>query len=62
MFLIENLSFSKEDKQRKGLSPKVEIPSHLKSYLDCLRDADRLEAIGDVGLLRCIEFCKAKGK
>ncbi len=47
-FLIDNVSFSKEDKIRKGAAPSVEVkvPDHLKIYLDVLRDADRLEAIG----------------
>ena len=46
IFLIDNVSFSKEDKVRKGGAPSVEVPDHLKIYLDVLRDADRLEAIG----------------
>lgn len=45
-FLIDNVSFSKEDKVRKGLAPEIPVPDHLKVYLDVLRDADRLEAIG----------------
>ena len=45
-FIIDNVSFSKEDKARKGLAEKVEVPERLKLYLDAVRDADRLEAIG----------------
>lgn len=37
------------------------MPPHLKLYLDVLRDADRLEAIGDIGIQRCIELSQAKG-
>jgi hypothetical protein len=45
-FLIDNVSFSKEDKVRKGLAKAEETPKHLERYLAVLRDADRLEAIG----------------
>ena len=56
IFLIDNVSFSKEDKVRKGQAKAVEVPDHLKLYLDVLRDADRLEAIGKVGIDRCIAY------
>ena len=46
IFLIDNVSFSKEDKVRQGKAVAVPVPEHLKLYLDVLRDADRLEAIG----------------
>jgi hypothetical protein len=29
LFLIENISFSKEDKQRIGVIPRVDIPQRL---------------------------------
>lgn len=46
IFIIDNVSFSKEDKARKGVAEAVPVPDHLKLYLDAVRDADRLEAIG----------------
>ena len=62
LFIIHNVSFSKEDKVRKGLAPAVEVPERLKLYLDAVRDADRLEAIGDIGIERCIEYSKSIGR
>ena len=61
IFMIENVSFSKEDKVRKGLVAKVDIPTHLIPYMIALRDADRLEAIGQIGIERCIQFTLANG-
>ena len=59
--LIDNVSFSKEDKIRKGLCSAPEIYPELHPYLQALRDADRLEAIGQIGIERCIEFTKSIG-
>ncbi len=50
LLIIENVSFSKEDKLRKATEGKLNIseavPTDLHPYLIALRDADRLEAIG----------------
>ena len=62
IFLIDNVSFSKEDKVRKGNAAAVSVPDHLKLYLDVLRDADRLEAIGQIGIDRCIAYSNAIGR
>lgn len=52
--IINNVSFSKEV---KGKRQSLHQP-----YLDIVSDADRLEAIGHVGLERCIAFTKAMNK
>ena len=50
IFIIDNVSFSKEDKVRNKQSIAAKIPDRLKNYLDAVRDADRLEAIGEIGI------------
>lgn len=59
--IIENVSFSKEDKQRKNNVFVVDIADELFPYLVALRDADRLEALGEVGIRRCEQFVLARG-
>lgn len=54
MKIIDNISFSKED---KGLIEPIQ--EQYVDYLIAVSDADRLEALGKVGLERCIEFTKA---
>ena len=46
LLIIENVSFSKEDKQRQGLLPVPKIDPYLTPFLDAIRDADRIQAIG----------------
>jgi uncharacterized protein len=62
IFLIDMVSFSKEDKVRRGLADPTPVPEHLKLYLDALRDADRLEAIGQIGIDRCIAYSESIGR
>lgn len=56
MKIIDNVSFSKED---KGL--REVLPEQYNDYLTAVSDADKLEALGPVGLNRCIEFTKSRG-
>ncbi len=56
MKIIDNISFSKED---KGLTEI--LPEQYSDYLIAVSDADKLEALGEVGLERCIEFTKSRG-
>lgn len=55
MYVVNNLSWSKESSGRRKPTPEGLI-----NYLVAVSDADRLEAIGSVGLKRCYEFGKAK--
>lgn len=54
--VIENISYSQE---AKGLRKTLEYPNCV--YQDIVSDADKLEALGQVGLDRCIAFTLAKG-
>lgn len=59
--IIEHVSFSKEDQQRKNNIFVCDISDDLFPYLVALRDADRLEALGEVGIRRCEQFVLAHG-
>lgn len=50
--IINNISFSQEIKNKRQ---KLNTP-----YQDIVSDADKLEALGEVGLNRCIEFTKSR--
>ncbi len=56
MKIIDNISFSKEN---KGLTETLPEPYNV--YLMAIADADRLEAIGEIGVERCIEFTRTHG-
>jgi len=54
--VIENISYSQE---AKGLRKTLPYPQRF--YQDIVSDADKLEALGQVGLDRCIAFTLARG-
>lgn len=54
--IIANVSYSKEV---NGKREKLQFPDDV--YLDIISDADRLEAIGKVGIERCTTFTKEVG-
>lgn len=56
MSIINNVSFSK---QTKGLRQQLDSPDDI--YLDIVSDADKLEAIGKIGIDRCIAYTNATG-
>lgn len=58
MELIENISYSK---QAKGECKIEHFTSEQKLSLDLLRDSDRIEAIGTVGIKRCTQFVLSRG-
>lgn len=56
MRIIENVSWSKESKGKTETLPEPD-----QTYLTILRDADRIEALGEIGLERCIQFTQSRG-
>lgn len=52
--IIDNISYSKE---AKGKLVKLEEP--YETYRNIISDADKIEALGEVGLKRCIQFSNA---
>ena len=54
--VIDNISFSKEDKGKRE-----DVGAFYHDYLTAISDADRLEALGSVGIKRCEEFTLAHG-
>jgi HD superfamily phosphodiesterase len=57
---IDHISFSKQDKAIKNNEEDVQLSYHGRYLLDVLRDADRIEAIGKVGLERCETFARSR--
>jgi uncharacterized protein len=49
--VIDNVSYSKQIKRNRNVSSPL-----TQRYLDIVSDADRIEAIGEVGIQRCIAY------
>jgi HD superfamily phosphodiesterase len=56
LYIIDNVSFSKQVKVELEQVKEPDV------YLDIVRDADRLDALGKVGIQRCEEYTKSKMK
>ncbi|AYV75555.1 MAG: putative HD superfamily hydrolase [Terrestrivirus sp.] len=54
--IIDNISYSKEMKGQL-----VELISPYNIYRDVISDADKIEALGQVGINRCITFTRERG-
>lgn len=54
--IIDNVSYSKEAKGLREI-----LPEPYNTYLTALSDADRLEAIGKIGIERCETFTREHG-
>jgi uncharacterized protein len=57
IFVIENVSFSKQRAGRRQVPPDAEFQAHL----DIVSDADKIEALGERGIFRCITYTQATG-
>lgn len=61
MEIIDNISYSKEEKNRKKYCVHELQNEQLNDYMIAISDADKLEALGKTGIERCTEFTKSRG-
>lgn len=54
--IIDNVSYSKQSKGQCDV-----LDSDTQDYLNIIRDADRIEALGEEGIRRCEQFTLARG-
>lgn len=57
-WIIDNISFSTQKKQKEKLIPLIQSDSTVLVALEICSDADKLEAIGKIGLDRCRTYTK----
>ena len=60
LHVIENVSYKKELSTLPKLAPGESVALGAVTELACVQDADRLDAIGAVGIARCFTFGGAK--
>ena len=65
--MIDEISFSKQSKSQRSVSDNIHGVSHsgnilneMNDIIDAVRDGDRLEALGLVGIRRCEQFVISK--
>jgi len=64
--VIDHISYSKENRLRKErfggnhVDWEMILPAHLIEVRDIVSDADKLEAIGMIGVERCLHFAKVQ--